>query len=159
MESSLEFLSSLSITLFYLVCRLVSSQYFTVAIKVINMSDFCWCPIDNPDNYFRIRVKYSVVLAQVHTAGDIRLFVGLAVISSKSHSECLMVSGMRIKGIKIHGNEWQFIFVSICSKDISTLAYRYSVGRPRGMSSLSTFLADNLFSFIIQLLFLVQVSW
>ncbi|CAG7833788.1 unnamed protein product [Allacma fusca] len=43
-------------------------------------------------------------------------------------------------------------------QDISTLAYRYSVGRPKGLASLSTILADNLFSFIIQLLFLVQ-AW
>jgi len=41
-------------------------------------------------------------------------------------------------------------------QDISNLAYRYSVGRPKGIGSISTFVADNLFSFIIQILFLIQ---
>jgi len=44
-------------------------------------------------------------------------------------------------------------------QDIGNLAYRYSVGRAKGLPSLSTFIADNLFSIIIQILFLVQVRF
>ncbi|XP_021944599.1 etoposide-induced protein 2.4 homolog [Folsomia candida] len=41
-------------------------------------------------------------------------------------------------------------------QDIGSLAYRYSLGRPKTTQSLSTLIADNLFSLIIQALFLVQ---
>ncbi len=43
-------------------------------------------------------------------------------------------------------------------QDIGNLAYKYSIGRPKPIPSLSTFIADNLFSFIIQALFLVQAT-
>lgn len=43
-------------------------------------------------------------------------------------------------------------------QDIGNLAYKYSIGRPKPIPSVSTFIADNLFSFIIQALFLVQAT-
>lgn len=43
-------------------------------------------------------------------------------------------------------------------QDIGSLAYRYSVGRPKTIQSISTFVADNLFSLVIQAAFLVQVA-
>ncbi|CAL8101289.1 unnamed protein product [Orchesella dallaii] len=43
-------------------------------------------------------------------------------------------------------------------QDIGNLAYKYSIGRPKQFASLSTFIADNLFSLIIQVLFLVQAT-
>jgi len=43
-------------------------------------------------------------------------------------------------------------------QDIGNLAYKYSIGRPKPIPSLSNFIADNLFSFIIQALFLVQAT-
>jgi len=47
---------------------------------------------------------------------------------------------------------------NIWFEDIGSLAYRYSIGRPKGIPSLSNFVADYVFSYIIQALFLIQAT-